>query len=284
VNNTPSPVVIEGIRCFAPLLAESCTDYPAGVYTALVKIEERHFWFRSRNAVIRELLTKYLSGNGVRRFLEIGCGTGYVLKMLAAIPWLECTGAEIHLQGAHIAKERVPATEIIQLDACQIPFEATFDAVGAFDVIEHVEADELVIQNVHRALKNGGHFFLTVPQHPFLWSRQDEFAGHKRRYTRSELLTKLSRNGFRIEYASSFCCAVFPFMLLTRLTKRSRTTIEDGAADVLAEFNIFAPLNSFLRLLMRLDEMVILYGGSLPFGGSLVAVGRKCEPPDHSTC
>jgi SAM-dependent methyltransferase len=282
--STPSSVVIDGIRCFAPRLAESCQDYPAEIYSALVRIEEEHFWFRSRNAVIRQLVTKYLSGGGVRHFLEIGCGTGYVLKMLAAIPRLKCIGAEIRLQGAHIAKNRVPAAEIIQLDACQIPFEATFDAVGAFDVIEHVETDEQVIQNVHRALKDGGYVFLTVPQHPFLWSYQDDFAGHKRRYTRSELLIKLARNGFRIEYAGSFCCTVFPFMLLSRLTKSTRASTKDKVAEVLAEFNIFRPLNSLLRLLMRLDETVIRYGGSLPFGGSLVAVGRKCKARENGRC
>src|SRR5207245_1305048 len=106
----PPFVVIDGIRCFAPRLAESYKDYPKEIYTALAKIEERHFWFRSRNSVIRQLVTKYVLGSGVRRFLEIGCGTGYVLKMLAAIPGLECTGAEVHLQGAQIAKARVPSS------------------------------------------------------------------------------------------------------------------------------------------------------------------------------
>jgi SAM-dependent methyltransferase len=259
-------------------LAESYKDYPKEIYAALAKIEERHFWFRSRNAVIRQLVTKYLSGGGGRRFLEIGCGTGYVLKMLAAIPGLECIGAEVHLKGARIAKERVPSAEIVQLDACEIPFEATFDAVGAFDVIEHIETDEKVIQNVHRALKDGGYFFLSVPQHPFLWSSQDEFAGHKRRYTRSELLTKLGRNGFLIDYAGSFCCTLFPFLLLSRLTKANRTKNETKATDILAEFNVLEPLNSVFRLLMRLDERIIRYGRSLPFGGSLVAVARKSAP------
>src|SRR2546422_5130637 len=51
---SPPFVVIDGIRCFAPRLAESYKDYPKEIYTALAKIEERHFWFRSRNSVIRQ--------------------------------------------------------------------------------------------------------------------------------------------------------------------------------------------------------------------------------------
>lgn len=273
--SAPQSIFIQGIQCFAPEFAESCDDYPKEIYAELAKIEEKHFWFRSRNVVIRLLLEKYLPAIDAGRFLEIGCGTGYVLNMLASMPGLNCAGAEIHLRGATMAKARVPSAEIIQMDATAIPFEDTFDGIGAFDVIEHIEDDEAVLRNVHRALKSGGCFFLTVPQHPFLWSYQDQFAGHKRRYTRSDLMAKLTRNGFSVEYAGSFCCALFPLMLLIRLIKGAPAK---GAnlTEVLAEFRISATLNRLLRTLMRFDEALIRRGASLPFGGSLVAVGRKC--------
>jgi len=188
----PQATDIEGIKCFAPELARSCADYPKEAFAKLAEIEDSHFWFRSRNAMIFRLVKKYLATNATdRRFLEIGCGSGHVLKMLSALPDLTCTRGEIYLNAALIAKGRVPAAEIIQFDATNIPFQECFDGIGAFDIIEHIKADEIVIQNVYRALRPGGYFFLTVPQHRFIWFLPDELAGHKRRYTKTELITKL---------------------------------------------------------------------------------------------
>jgi SAM-dependent methyltransferase len=150
--------------------------------------------------------------------------------------------------------------------------------VGAFDVLEHIHDDEKVMQNLYQSLKPGGYFFLTVPQHPFLWSFQDDFAGHKRRYTRSELLEKLLRTGFCVDYVSSFCTSVFPLLVLVRRARKAPSKTSDQMQQALAEFQISAPLNSILRAVIRLDEVLIARDCSLPFGGSLVAVARK---PSH---
>jgi SAM-dependent methyltransferase len=274
--NAPQAVYIDGVRCFAPELAESCADYPKEFFDKLAEIEDTHFWFCSRNAVIRGLVEKFLgAGASPRQFLEIGCGTGYVLRMLASIPGIECTGAEIHLAGVHIAKSRVPSIEIVQLDATAIPFQNAFDGVGAFDVIEHIENDEKVLQNVHHSLKSGGYFFITVPQHRFLWSFADDFAGHKRRYTRADLVTKLTQAGFEIEYAGSFCAVLLPLMLFVRLTKKAPPDTRDAMAIALTEFQIPAWLNRVLRTLLRIDEALIRRGWSSPFGGSLIVVAKK---------
>ena len=50
----------------------------------------------------------------------------------------------------------------------------------AFDVIEHIDEDEMVLTQMYKALQPNGGMILTVPQHPFLWSNQDEFACHVR--------------------------------------------------------------------------------------------------------
>lgn len=268
---------IRDIKCYAPELAFENADYPREAFWKLVQIEDRHFWFRSRNEVIAILLGKFLGGRAVpAEFLEIGCGTGYVLRRLASLPFLRVMGAEIHLAGIELAKQRVPEVEIVQLDATQMPFTRRFDAVGSFDVLEHIEADEQVMANVHQALKPDGLFFVTVPQHPFLWSNQDEMAHHKRRYTRGELVGKLDRCGFRIEYIGSFCCMLFPLMMAARLFKKQKSQSVSEALDT-SEFVPPRAVNAMLRVFLRVDEWFIRRGISLPYGGSLVAVARKVE-------
>jgi SAM-dependent methyltransferase len=180
-----------------------------------------------------------------------------------------------YLDGLKSIIKRLPQAEIIQLDALQMPFISEFDAIGAFDVIEHIQEDEKVIQNVHMALKPDGFFLITVPQHRFLWSYTDDFARHKRRYTRNELKSKLSRNKFRICFISSFVFTPFVFVLISRLIKKNKSMEKVTQKDIESEFLIPEWLNKLFYLLMMVDYHLIRAGCSLPFGSSLAVVAKK---------
>lgn len=183
-------------------------------------------------------------------------------------------GAEIYLSGLHLAKARLPEIDFMQLDASEMPFDREFDAVGLFDVLEHLDNDDLVLRNVFKALMPGGHVFVTAPQHPFLWSSNDAAACHRRRYARGELADKLRRAGFRIEAETSFMTALFPVMAAARLLKR-RLPQGDPYEAVLRELEIPDSLNALLEIIMRVDEALISRGFSLPFGGSIAIVGLR---------
>src|SRR5882672_6174565 len=62
---------------FAPDLARHNDSFDAESFANLAAFEPRHFWFRARNRLIAWALRT--SFPDARRFLEIGCGTGYVL-------------------------------------------------------------------------------------------------------------------------------------------------------------------------------------------------------------
>src|SRR2546426_6344952 len=166
-------------------------------------IEEGSFWFRARNRLIVWALARYFPRAG--SFLEVGCGTGFVLKgVRTALPHLEIAGGELGMAGLAVARERVPDVPLYALDAGRLPFANEFDVLGAFDVIEHVDDDEEVLSQFRTALREGGGLLLTVPQHQWLWSAADDYSGHRRRYTRADLSAKLSRAGFRIIRITSF--------------------------------------------------------------------------------
>ena len=79
-------------------------------------------------------------------FFEIGCGTGFVLVGIGkALPRLTLGGGEVSSVGLRLAADRVPGVDLFQMDARQIPFENQFDVIGAFDVLEHMGDDELVL-------------------------------------------------------------------------------------------------------------------------------------------
>jgi hypothetical protein len=84
-------------------------------------------------------------------------------------------------------------------------------------VLEHIDDDERVLAELRAALRLGGGAIVTVPQHPRLWSAADDYGRHRRRYIRSELLTKLQRCGLEAVYVTSFMMLLLPLMAASRM-------------------------------------------------------------------
>lgn len=261
--------VAAGVPCFAPDDAAASGDYDPAFFARLAALEDGHFWFESRNRLILHAMARFLPERG--RFLEIGCGSGFVLRgVRRRFPAWELMGSEVHVQGIEVAAGRLPDAQLVQLDARRLPFVAHFDAVGAFDVLEHIEEDELVLAQIRRALLPGGRLFLTVPQHPSLWSGIDELAMHKRRYTRRELTQKVRAAGFAVEMVTSFVSLLLPAMWLARRLRRRAQTI-----DPMAEFRISRAANRLLGWLLGLEVFLTTrLGVRWPAGGSLLLVAR----------
>jgi SAM-dependent methyltransferase len=163
------------------------------------------------------------------------------------------------------------------MDARRMPFEEEFDVIGAFDVLEHIEQDGAVLCEMFRAVRPGGGIMLTVPQHPFLWSRTDEHARHKRRYTRREMIDKVRRAGFGIARATSFVSLLLPAMVVSRAAGRATRR-----ADPLPELGIGAGMNAILTRVLAAERALIERGVSFPAGGSLLVVARKPGAPARS--
>jgi len=268
-------VEIEGFRCYAPDVALACDDYPSDGFDVTARIEARSFWCRTRNSVLRGVFDRFVDQSRQVDVLEIGCGTGNVLRELRHIPNLRLTGSEVYLQGLRYARAGMSDLTFIQLDATHMPFDHAFDVIGAFDVLEHIDADVEVMRGVHRSLRPGGLFILTVPQHPWMWSTLDDIVQHKRRYRRRDLLDKLAGAGFSVSYATSFVTTLFPFMAASRLVDRLRPKTRDSADAFASEVILPRPINWVFDKVMRVDEVALRMGATLPFGGSLLVVAQR---------
>lgn len=263
------PATLGGVLAWAPELAAAGGGFKAEYFAPLARLEEGNFWFRARNALVTWALRKYFTG--LNSLLEVGCGTGYVLSGIArTCPDARLVGSEIFIEGLTFAAERVERGSFVQLDARRIPYVDEFDVVAAFDVIEHIEEDELVLQNFFRALKPGGGVLLTVPQHQWLWSETDTYACHVRRYSARALHDKLERAGFEIVRSTSFVSLLLPALLLSR-----REGAGDKAFDPLAEFRIPNVLNRALGAVLAIERLLVQMGINFPMGGSRLVVARK---------
>jgi len=260
------------VPLFSPDLAYNSHGYNASFFELFAAQEKAHFWFRARNDLIVWALGKY--GKTISSFMEIGCGTRFVLQGIArSFPSVNLVGSEIYPEGISFASERLnDRANFLQMDARHIPFDAEFDAVGAFDLMEHIEDDHAVLQQICKALKHKGLLFVTVPHHRWLWSPVDTNACHVRRYSKRELHEKLATAGFAVLRSTSFVSSLLPLMLISRWFKRVRNT---QTSELQTELNINPILNRAFEFLLRIEMGFIKKGISLPFGGSRLIVAIK---------
>ena len=259
-----------GFAAFAPELEDKQEGFKADFYDTYAHLESSHFWFRARGKLIVWVLQQY--SKGMLSFLEIGCGTGFILsRVAAAFPRASLLGSEMFSTALKFASSRVPSAEFAQMDARQIPYIDEFEVIGAFDVIEHIEADSEVLQQMYRALKPGGIMLLTVPQHQWLWSQVDEYSCHVRRYDASDLHRKIKKAGFSVLRSTSFVSLLLPAMIISRRAKKQKQ--RDSNEN--AELAVPKALNVLFGFVMWLEYLLIRLGVSLPIGASRLVVARK---------
>lgn len=240
--------------------------YPAGRLHHVAAVQDGHYWFESRNRLLTWACNRFFPEAG--DFLEVGCGSGFVLQAFRrAFPALRLTGSDFLQPALDIAGSRVPDARFILGEAQAVAPPAMVDVAGAFDVLEHIVDDDAVLQRMAAVVRPGGGVMITVPQHPWLWSATDERACHVRRYRRRELIDRVTAAGLQVEYVTSFVSLLLPLMVVSRWRARR------AAGE--SELQVTAPVNGVLMAIMSVERRLIVSGGTFAAGGSLLLVARK---------
>ena len=234
------------------------------VYQQMAELDDRHWWYRARRKIIAELIRRCARPRVEAQVLEIGCGTGHNLAMLAGFGHVD--GLELDDEARALSEKRLgraimssPLPELADVA------DRHYDLIGAFDVIEHIEDDSAAIASIAKKLKPGGKFVMTVPAHQWMWTAHDVVNHHKRRYSRGSLKALLERSPMKLEKIGYFNSLLFPLAIAERAASKLRDR-ED--ADVKLPP---AALNAVLETIFAAERHLV---GRLPLtpGLSLFAI------------
>lgn len=193
-------------------------SYPEQGNEDCYRMEENSQWFNARNITILKALKKLrFKGD----FLDIGGGNGFQLRFLQR-NYFKATNIKSALcepgeQGcANAANRRVE--NVYNCTFQDFPFnEFNVGGVGLFDVLEHIENDTSFLNEIAKFLPIGGRIYITVPALKSLWSAEDEYAGHFRRFNKKETLRLANNTGLKIVHQSYFFSYYVPLVWLLRV-------------------------------------------------------------------
>jgi len=235
-------------------------------YALAAQVEDEHWWFSARRSILRAVLDRYLPPAPDRTLLELGCGNGGNLPLLARYGKLYAVEMDAAARQRAAARGMAAVQPGALPDA--IPFAGQqFDVVAALDVLEHVAEERAALVAMRVKLRRGGCLLLTVPAFNWLWSRHDEASNHRRRYSKGALVEQVREAGFEIAHATYFNTVLFP--ALAAYLKLSGPFSGDTHQGLRIPPR---PINALLRAIFS-AERYLVPRLTLPFGVSILLVG-----------
>jgi SAM-dependent methyltransferase len=240
-------------------------------FSNIARSERDFWWYRGMRRILFRLLDPVAARGS--RVIEVGCGTGYLSKVLADRYGWMVTALDLGREGLDYAR-LYGVERLVQGDMTALPFAASsFDALISMDVVVHLERgqEHRAFAEFARVLKPGGLLALRVSALDILRSRHSQFAHERQRFTRGRLVEGVQKAGFgveRVTYANSLLLplALFKFRVWEPLTRAQAASGVEPVAPWLDGL-LYAPLS--------LEADWIGLGGGFPAGQSLVLIGRR---------
>lgn len=239
--------------------------FPAVGHGILRGLRDGHYWFDHRKACILDAVHACLRDSEDARILEFGCGDGDVLAALSR----EHTafGLERRLEDLTAARRDAPLSVVVGEGGAP-PFSRSFDLVGLFDVVEHVGDDVGLLRIASSLARPRGWVLLTVPADPVLWTTLDEYAGHKRRYTRAMVQELCGKASLEVVSVTPMFRFLWP-LARVRAAVRGTRPVEDPES----EYRV-GPLSNRLLTTALQAERRLFGRSSRGLGTSWLAVAR----------
>ncbi len=231
--------------------------------------EINHWWIRTRflyiDKAIRRLAKKFTHIDA----LEFGCGTGQNLYYISqSSPYRARITSAVGID-SQIGNKQTPVWGTGKVQLLQHIPDASQQAnlLLAMDVLEHIQNDQAALEEWKKYLAPDGIALITVPAFQMLWSYQDQFLGHYRRYNRRDVMELARKCGFEVLYCRYIFSWAFPIVFITRkIFFRKRKALSADLKPTMPLLNWLFYLAGKIEYLVRADFLL---------GTSVVAIVRK---------
>jgi 2-polyprenyl-3-methyl-5-hydroxy-6-metoxy-1,4-benzoquinol methylase len=229
--------------------------------------EESHWWFAARSEIVRQVIERFGNLKPGDTILDIGCGTGAILKELSKT--YNVVGIDMSPLAIEYSKKR-GLKNVFEMTVQEFPRDKfNVKAVLLLDVIEHIDDDVDVLRNAREIVGPNGRVIITVPAYMWMWSSHDLVNHHKRRYSAKTLRASLAKAGLEPVKLTYYNTLLFPLAAIRKLLGKSKTINE-------ASQGVDQPGGFINRVFKSIfaSEKNLVTGVDLPFGVSLLAVAK----------
>ena len=238
-------------------------------YEKMFRVEDTHWWFAGKRRLVRVLLDQ-LPPAPDRKILDVGCGTGRMLRQLGiAFPTWRLSGLDVS-EKAVACSLRFNRAAVVVASANSLPHrDGAFDILVSLDVMCHdLVCPERMLCECARVLKPGGIMVLNLPAYQWLHSYHDVYVQQSRRYTIESLKAEIAKGPFEYISATYWNALLFLPLVIKRKVFAGRRSSSD-VTDNLSLLNLF-----FMRV-MDWETKILRRGYRLPFGSSVLYIVKK---------
>jgi SAM-dependent methyltransferase len=242
-------------------------------YTKMFEFEDHYWWFVGRRRLALKLLRSHTSV-ATPDVLDVGCGTGVVLRELMG--WANPTGLDMSGLALGFCRHR-SLTRLVQGDGSDLPLQnRQFDAIIGLDIFEHIDDHVAAFAEAYRVLRPGGILVLSVPAFRSLWGPHDVALMHHRRYRAPEMRKLLEDAGFVVRRSTYSVFFLFPVIFVWRLFEKRKKGPAKASLVAVPPW-----LNSALIALQNIEANLVSFI-DLPWGSSVIAVAQRVEPKSNA--
>jgi ubiquinone/menaquinone biosynthesis C-methylase UbiE len=239
-------------------------------YAAMARLESTLWWYRALHDKVLLALSAAVGTSDDFRLLDVGCGTGGLLRKLeVAFPRASLSGIDISSHAVDFARGNTRA-DITLASVMDIPYVSSrFDVVTSMDVLYHRDVDQQrMLEECARVLRPGGTLILNVPAYEWLRSYHDRYVATARRYTIASVDRAVRAYPFERVYSTYWNAVLF----LPLVIRRKLFPIGSGSSDVT---DIPGWLNSAFYGAARCENPLVRAKLRIPFGSSVLATYRR---------
>ncbi|MEP7048080.1 MAG: class I SAM-dependent methyltransferase [Ilumatobacteraceae bacterium] len=237
-------------------------------YQRMVAAGDRHWWYRSTRALLEMLMAPHLAQvDGSALCLDAAGGSGATGSWLAD---RATTVLDDFEASTLVAAERDHAGyRPVRADLNHLPHPASsFDVVLCVTALYHkMNPDpQVVVDEFARVAKPGGLICLMEPGVKRLWRGHDEVTGGARRFSLDDMRSLVRAAGLDLVRATGAYSFLVPPAALMGVLERGKNKSDVGRNE--------GGLGGALGHVAGAERM-LLRRVSLPFGLSVIAIGRK---------